>query len=158
MMENTTPKYIKTFACKKCDFICCKMGDYNRHLNSKKHNTTKIQQKILHSCECGKSYNHRASLFNHKKKCNYVFVEENENKKITTISENIDYKDLLMKAMNQMQEQQEELRRKDEIMVRMIDRIETTNNTINNTNNNNFNITPSEKKADTKHNYYLYIL
>ena len=72
------------------------MGDYNRHLNSKKHNTTKIQQKILHSCECGKSYTHRASLFNHKKKCNYVFVEENENKKITTISENIDYKDLLI--------------------------------------------------------------
>ena len=65
-------------------------------LIAKKHNTTKIQQKILHSCECGKSYNHRASLFNHKKKCNYVFVEENENKKITTISENIDYKDLLI--------------------------------------------------------------
>jgi len=45
-----------------------------------------------------------------------------------------------MKAMNQMQEQHEELRRKDELVERMIDKIGTTNNTINNTNNNNFNI------------------
>ena len=31
-----------------------------------------IQPNILHSCECGKSYNHRASLFNHKKSCTYT--------------------------------------------------------------------------------------
>ena len=78
MMENTiikTSKYIKNFVCEKCDFRCSKKGDYNRHLKSKKHNTTtttKIQQKILHSCKCGKSYNHRASLFNHKKSCTYT--------------------------------------------------------------------------------------
>ena len=77
MMENTiikTSKYIKNFVCEKCDFRCSKKGDYNRHLQSKKHNTTtttKIQQKILHSCECGKRYNHRASLFNHKKVCTH---------------------------------------------------------------------------------------
>ena len=28
-----------------------------------------IQQ--IHICECGKVYSHRASLFNHQKKCNY---------------------------------------------------------------------------------------
>ena len=35
-------------------------------LTAKKHNTTnttKIQPKILHHCECGKKYAHRASLF-----------------------------------------------------------------------------------------------
>ena len=68
-MENTTnitSKNIKKIYCEKCDFRCCKKGDFNRHLNSKKHNTTnttKIQPKILHHCECGKKYAHRASLF-----------------------------------------------------------------------------------------------
>ena len=68
-MENTTnitSKNIKKFYCEKCDFRCFKKGDFNRHLNSKKHNTTnttKIQPKILHHCECGKKYAHRASLF-----------------------------------------------------------------------------------------------
>ena len=68
-MENTTnitSKNIKKNYCEKCDFRCFKKGDFNRHLNSKKHNTTnttKIQPKILHHCECGKKYAHRASLF-----------------------------------------------------------------------------------------------
>ena len=68
-MENTTnitSKNIKKNYCEKCDFRCFKKGDFNRHLNSKKHNTTnttKIQPKILHHCECGKKYTHRASLF-----------------------------------------------------------------------------------------------
>ena len=68
-MENTTnitSKNIKKKYCEKCDFRCFKKGDFNRHLNSKKHNTTnttKIQPKILHHCECGKKYAHRASLF-----------------------------------------------------------------------------------------------
>ena len=80
-MENTTnitSKNIKKFHCEKCDFRCFKKGDFNRHLNIKKHNTTnttKIQPKILHHCECGKKYAHRASLFNHKKTCDY---EEND--------------------------------------------------------------------------------
>ena len=68
-MENTTnitSKNIKKFYCEKCDFRCFKKGDFNEHLNSKKYNTTntkKIQPKILHHCECGKKYAHRASLF-----------------------------------------------------------------------------------------------
>ena len=68
-MENTTnitSKNIKKNYCEKCDFRCCKKGDFNRHLNSKKHNTTnttKIQPKILHHCEYGIEYTHRASLF-----------------------------------------------------------------------------------------------
>ena len=36
-----------------------------------------MQQKynqIFHSCGCGMSYNHRASLFNHKKSC--IYTEE----------------------------------------------------------------------------------
>ena len=79
-MENTTnitSKNIKKIYCEKCDFRCCKKGDFNRHLNSKKHNTTnttKIQPKILHHCECGKKYAHRASLFSKIVSTGLVFL------------------------------------------------------------------------------------
>ena len=60
------------------------------------------------------------------------------------MNDDINYKDLLLKAMNQLQDQQEELKRKDEIMEKMIDKMGTTtttnNNIINNTNNNILNI------------------
>jgi hypothetical protein len=100
-MENTTilhQKYIKKFICEKCDFSCCKKGDFTRHLQSKKHNTTnttKIQpKKPQFRCKCGKLYIHRASLHNHQKVCEV----ENENleknkkkkKKKKNFSENIE--------------------------------------------------------------------
>ena len=78
MENNTTKSRNKTicdFVCEKCDYTCSRKGDYNKHINSIKHNTThttKIQPTILHLCKCGKTYNHRASLFNHKKKCKYL--------------------------------------------------------------------------------------
>ena len=78
MKKNTTEilkKTLKEFHCVKCDYVCSRKSDFNKHLKSKKHNTTnttKIQPNVLHSCGCGKSYNHRASLFNHKKSCTYT--------------------------------------------------------------------------------------
>ena len=73
MEKNTTEilkKILTEFRCEKCDYICSRKSDFNKHLKSKKHNTTnttEIQHKILHTCDCGKQYSHRASLFNHKK-------------------------------------------------------------------------------------------
>jgi len=133
------------FVCTVCDYITVRKSQYVRHLSTAKHkiltNTSEnVPKSSTHICECGNSYKHRQSLNNHKKKCDYVPVKETDKIALTEIKEDIDYKDLLMKAMNQMQEQHEELRRKDELVERMIDKIGTTNNTINNTNNNNFNI------------------
>ena len=97
-MENTTilhQKYIKKFICEKCDFSCSKKGDFTRHLQSKKHNTTnttKIQpKKPQFRCKCGKLNIHRASLHKHQKVCEV----ENENlekkkKKKKFFSENIE--------------------------------------------------------------------
>ena len=64
----------KNFYCEKCDYKCCRKGDYNKHLRSVKHNTTNTThiQHRDHSCECRKIYNHRASLYNHKKSCTYT--------------------------------------------------------------------------------------
>ena len=78
MEKNTTEilkKSLREFYCKKCDYECSRKSDFNKHFKSKKHNitnTTKIQPNVLHSCGCGKSYNHRASLFNHKNSCTYI--------------------------------------------------------------------------------------
>jgi hypothetical protein len=76
-MNNTTDKSHtnrKRFYCENCKYTCTKKNDFTKHLQSKKHNatnTTDIQppDSPLHICTCGKQYTHRASLFNHKKKC-----------------------------------------------------------------------------------------
>lgn len=72
---------VNTFQCEFCDFQCSRKNDWNRHLMTAKHkknvvichttDTTKIQP-LVFRCECGKEYNHRASLHNHKKKCQKV--------------------------------------------------------------------------------------
>ena len=37
MLTNFTSKNINQFYCEKCYFICCKKGDYNRHVLTSKH-------------------------------------------------------------------------------------------------------------------------
>jgi len=77
--HNTTQQLQKVsdkFFCEKCNYGCSKKNSFDKHINSKKHNTTDIQLKHsqIHTCACGKQYNHRASLYNHKKMCD---VQEN---------------------------------------------------------------------------------
>ena len=88
-LPQKTPTF---FECKKCDFITSNLKDYNRHLSTRKHeNTTKYnnftpKNPRLFTCECGKSYPYRSSLYNHKKKC--LIMSDNEQND----AENIDYK------------------------------------------------------------------
>jgi len=84
MLTNLTPKNIKNFVCEKCDFKCCKKGDYNRHILTGKHiklteNNTFLHQKTSeHICEqCNKIYKSRVGLWSHKKKC-LIQEETNE--------------------------------------------------------------------------------
>tara|TARA_B100001175_G_scaffold33076_1_gene24120 strand:+ start:294 stop:1181 length:888 start_codon:yes stop_codon:yes gene_type:complete len=139
MEKNTTANSQitkKVFFCEKCDYNCFRSSDFKKHLQSIKHNTTKLQPKILNICSCGKAFSHRGSLYNHKRTCKYL---KNE---IVQGDMNEDYKELFHKAMKQMQQQQneliDELKKKDEIMLEIVNKIgNTTNNT---TNNNQFNI------------------
>ena len=80
-MEKNTTKILRNslhdFVCKKCDYTWSRKSDFNKHLKSKKHNTTnatKIQPKILHHCECGKKYAYRASLFSKIVSTGLVFL------------------------------------------------------------------------------------
>ena len=96
----------------------------------------KTPKNATYVCNCGKLYKYRQSLHVHKKKC--------VSKKVVTDSDTpSDYKELMMKAMEQIANQQQiisdmhnEMKRKDQIMSEIVDKVGTTNNT----QNNHFNI------------------
>ena len=97
-LPQKTPKI---FECKKCDFVTRNLKDYNRHLLTRKHeNTTKYndftpKNPKLFTCECGKHYPYRSSLYNHKKTCKY---------KTEIINDDITYKDLFLSIVKENKE------------------------------------------------------
>ena len=130
--------------CLICDYSTSSKKDFNKHLRTAKHiknaNLEHLEQKIPKNpkfiCDCGKIYKVRNSFWYHKRKCGHNEKNPPNSHKsniVTQCKENdINYKDLLMKAMEQLQEQQK-------LMGQMVQNVgnNTTNNT---TNNNHFNI------------------
>jgi len=148
-LPQKTPKI---FECKSCDFITSNLKDYNRHLNTRKHrNTTKYNDLTpknpkLFTCECGKTYPYRGSLYNHRKNCKFL-TENNKN------SEEVTYKDLFLSIVKENKElcnniiaKQNEL--KDELLNNKIEsQIIGNNNTITK-NKLNINIFLNEQCKD----------
>ena len=148
MTKEKMPKNAEIFRCEFCDFSCSKKSNYNFHIATLKHKIrTNTNDKMpknarAYNCECGKIYKHASSLWNHKKKCNFM-EEEPESQNQLIIKEDSDYKTLFLQAIGEMKEQrhdfikqlheqQEEAKRKDELMMEMIGKIgNTTNNNIN---------------------------
>tara|TARA_Y100000022_G_scaffold123653_1_gene107113 strand:- start:386 stop:751 length:366 start_codon:yes stop_codon:yes gene_type:complete len=93
---------VEYYYCEDCNFRTYKLSDYNRHLATRKHknmtNTDNYKKNIIqnYSCECGKTYKHRQSLHNHKKKCNNKNNENNNS--------DIDYEELYLKALKNNKE------------------------------------------------------
>jgi len=124
--NNFTSKKHPKYNCEICDFKCFKLGDWNRHINTNKHNMlinpNSFTSKNIHKtyeCECGKAYKHMPSLCAHKKKC----------------YKNILDKDNLIQAL---------LTQNNELM-QLIKNGITNNNTTNN--NNSHNITNNDNKT-----------
>jgi hypothetical protein len=103
------------FICELCNYNTCNKKDYNKHLLTKKHqnitnyNENGIKVPELYKCFCGKEYKYRASLFNHKKKCNYKLNGLDNNKSDTSsiIMENdnsIDFKSMFLQVMEKNNE------------------------------------------------------
>jgi hypothetical protein len=142
-MKNTT-NYSSTippkFVCEKCDYVCCKKGDFNKHLQSIKHNTTNttnIQQEFSYSCECGKMYTHRASLYNHKKTCS---LKNNSAIETDNVNNSVDHSDkdqLILMLIKQNSELIKETSDFKNIMMEVLKN--GTHNTTNNTNMTNSN-------------------
>jgi len=147
------PINISVFSCEKCDFKCSNKRDYNRHISTLKHINptnypilpTKAQKNpTLFCCEhCNKGYKHRASLYNHKLKCNMPIdsVDNESNissEVITTLSKEkeSDFKELVLLLLKENQDIQK-------TFVEMIPYIKgnnITSNSHNTTTNNQFNI------------------
>ena len=147
------PKNAENYFCEICDFKCCKQSNFEKHTLTLKH---KIQQNTTHysnkkcqkmpknyPCLCGKIYNHRASLYNHKKKCTenkdlsdnrikpYEQINDNNDNLIDVlINENKDCKNVILEMMKSNTELQKQF-------IAACKENTTTTNLINNTNSHN---------------------
>ncbi len=83
-----SPKIAKNrheYICEKCNYICFKESDFNKHCLTRKHQhrtfRTDLEQKVaknrqtMFTCECGKEYAARNSLWYHKRKCIYTNLD-----------------------------------------------------------------------------------
>jgi hypothetical protein len=166
--ELIKTKNAEMFSCEFCDFKTCKKYNYDKHLTTPKHeknakilqilqNTTYLApeksniQNKNYQCNCGKSYKHHSSLWNHKKHCiQNVFCEASTEKKEpynnNDISQNIvmeitpkesDMQSTIVELLKQNQEFQKQII---ELMKDNIGNTTNNNNITNNTNNNKFNL------------------
>ena len=71
-ITTKNPKPFPSYVCKICDYVTSNKKDYNKHINTIKHTNNKKSHEHNMVCECGKTYVHRASLFNHRKKCPFA--------------------------------------------------------------------------------------
>jgi hypothetical protein len=154
-----TPKNAQKFQCDSCNFVCSKESEWNRHIITSKHiNRTKLNNlepkkidvcHIAYTCECGKEYTARNSLWYHKKKCS-ITQGDNDNTKLTTTT--IDKNDITQKLVELIMSKNQEFitelvstitSSNKEVMEKMLEIMpQVGNNSHNhmNSHNNNFNI------------------
>ena len=151
----------KTHICDVCNYISSKHSDYIKHCNTVKHMkrvTTSIQHEKsldIYTCLCGKEYNHRASLWNHKKKCKGI-LQEAEQSPVTSVLNQVDsslviellkqnqeFKEMMIDQHKRMTDQQQKMVEQQDTIIELSKKAgnttNNTNNTINN-NNNKFNL------------------
>jgi len=134
MTDILKTKNANIFYCEYCDFECFKQSNYESHLLTLKHkktyNSLTKSPNQSHICVCGKTYNHRQSLYKHKLSCK-------TSKNTTTNSfppnyDNLDDKSLIIQLLQQNQELQKSLIE--------LSKEKTINNSIINSNNKTYNI------------------
>jgi len=130
MLKKVAEKSPIFFYCEKCDYKSNKKSDFEKHLQTIKHNAQKCSKMLTKSrqyqCHCGKEYKHLQSFNRHQKFC--IQDENTQDKKDI----NTDYKEMFINMMNE----NKELRKTITDMVPKIG----SNNTNNTNNTNNFNI------------------
>ena len=138
-----------SFYCEKCDYTTKRKIDFTKHLLTAKHkkvtNTTeKSLTPFLHQCSCGKSYPYRASLFNHKKKCNFSETQMkshiSEDLIMQLVKENQDIKNILFDQNKTIHQQQKTIND-------LVPKI-GNNNCVNSHNTNNIIVMLNEKCKD----------
>jgi hypothetical protein len=165
MTDNKISKNTIYISCEICNFTTSKKTDYSRHLSTVKHkkntgtyqiltNTYENSQQTPHQmppqiianaqkfeCECGKTYKHKQSLYNHCKKCT------NQPNNIKVMSSTIN-EQLILELINQNKTLQEIIKQKDDntvaflqnTIIEMMPKVGNITNNTNNTVHNNINV------------------
>lgn len=109
------------FYCEYCDYLTSGKYNFNRHLMTDKHvrltstyQTAKNENDFIyrHKCMCGKSYKHKQSLYNHKKKCKKISENNSQKNSENSLVEksnsqdNLNYKEMFVEMLNQNKELQ----------------------------------------------------
>lgn len=157
MLPFLEPNY-KTYqyTCELCDYKGNKKSNFERHILSRKHklahNATQKELFKKYMCVCEKEFNHKSSLYRHKKKCKInsqnqdislcEYIDSNNTKNMITdlMQENITIKELLYKQSEKLEQQHKELT--DMLpKINAVKNIHNENTIIKNTNvKQNFNI------------------
>jgi hypothetical protein len=109
------------YSCEKCDYYTSNLYDYKKHINTIKHKScdksifsmdeNKKSQQHNFICEnCNKKYKDNSGLWRHKKKCNSINNDQNDNDPIKSesndkelinylIKENQDFKNLILEIV-----------------------------------------------------------
>jgi hypothetical protein len=74
MIQEDTQEQKQYFKCDKCNYVCYRKGDWNKHNLTTKHNrpqndTTNSFINNEYNCECGKKYKYHSGLWRHKQNC-----------------------------------------------------------------------------------------
>lgn len=103
MTDDFIVKVGSEYCCKICDYKCRDKFNLTKHLQSKKHlrltNTYQNEGNDLDkkfSCECGKNYKHKQSLFNHKKSCKFILDKKVEQDKTYLLIQKIEHLEQIM--------------------------------------------------------------
>ena len=140
MFTQKEPENAEKFNCESCGFLCFKKSNFNKHLLTRKHQNTynnlkkepEIKSKT-YSCDCGKEYKYRQSLYTHKKIC---IKTDYKNININNPENNDNITNLLLEIVknnSELQKQNHELKQQ----VIDICKTNTTNITTLNSHNNN---------------------
>ena len=154
MTDQKEQKGAPFFICEICDYKCSKQFNFNRHVQTKRHqiltNTDqKAQKGAQFSCVCGKKYKHKQSLFTHKNICQTIpdeqhvelKIEEKEEEEVKK-EEPFDKEMLIIQLLKQNQELQKSL-------------INISKNAVNVNNNNSHNNTNNSHNKTFNLQFFL---
>jgi hypothetical protein len=87
ILPEKSEKSDPNFYCEKCDYICYRKYDFNKHILTSKHKNLQMSteksekseksENIFVCVNCKKKFKDRSGLWKHKKKCT---IENNEKK------------------------------------------------------------------------------
>lgn len=152
MVTEITSKNEKKYLCDSCQYTCCKLGDFKRHLSTSKHKkqtdcntivtSDVIQKKNEFICKCGITYSNRTSLWRHKKQCLSKEMETDCSTNVVTKTIPVINNELIIELMRQNQEFKDLLIEQNTKMIEMAQHANTQiiNNSNTTTNHNKFNL------------------